>query len=247
MWDDAKALNAAAITLTLLACAALVGGGITWAVRQPVFAYRQVVVVTPLARADPAYVEAVVRASLQGTFFTLNLDRARAAIAAVPWVKSVALRRQWPDTLDVEIVEHAPLARWNDGALIDTEGAVFVAGYDADLPALAGPHERAVEVAARYRQWKDMLAPLGLALTDVRLSARDSWSLTAEHDGAPFAIELGRANPDERLMRLVATYARTIGALAKSGVRVDGVDLRYRAGYAVRMPGFREKPADNAG
>ena len=44
----------------------------------------------------------------------------------------------------------------------------------------------------------------------------------------------------------MAAYGRTIGALARSGTRVGEVDLRYRNGFAARVPGFREKPAKRA-
>lgn len=246
MWDDAKAMNAAALTLALLALLAVLGGALAWAVRQPIFAYRDVVVTAPLAHADAAYVEAVIRGELSGTFFTLNLERARAALAQVPWVKHVALRRQWPQRLDVTITEHAPLARWNEGAMVDTEGEVFTADYDGELPAFSGPEGRAADVAKRYRSWRDALAPVGLALDTVRLSPRDSWSLDATQGDAPLTIELGRSDPDEKLARLVAAYPRTVGALVRAGTKVGYVDLRYRAGFAVRIPGFREKPVKGA-
>lgn len=246
MWDDTKAMNAAAITLALLALLALAGAAVTWTVHQPLFAYRSVVVTAPLARADAAYVEAVIRRELSGTFFTLNLEHARTALATVPWVKSVALRRQWPGRLDITIVEHEPLARWNDNALVDTDGDVFVADFDGDLPAFTGPEGRATDVASQYRAWRAALAPIGLVINAIALSARESWSLTAADHGAPLAIELGRTDPDQRLATLVANYPRTLGALARAGTRAEYVDLRYRAGFAVRIPGFREKPVKGA-
>jgi hypothetical protein len=44
----------------------------------------------------------------------------------------------------------------------------------------------------------------------------------------------------------VTAYGRTIGALARQGTRVEHVDLRYRNGFAARLPGFREKAARRA-
>ncbi|MFI4925880.1 MAG: hypothetical protein ACHQJ7_12155, partial [Vicinamibacteria bacterium] len=70
--------------------------------------------------------------------------------------------------------------------------------------------------------------------------------LKATSAGAPLAIELGRDEPDARLARFVAAYGRTVGALARSGTRIGEVDLRYRNGFAARVPGFREKPARRA-
>ena len=138
MWDDPRQMNALATGLVVLAVGLLAWGAVAWLVRQPAFAFQEVVVRTPLQRANAAHVEAVVRDELSGTFFTMNLDRSRAALARVPWVRKVALRRQWPQRLEVEIEEHAPLARWNDAALVNAEGEVFVADYDGELPLFVG-------------------------------------------------------------------------------------------------------------
>jgi cell division protein FtsQ len=242
MWDDVKALNAAAATLATLVTVALVASVLAWTVRQPAFAFRDVVVTAPLARADAAHVEAVLRGELHGTFFTLDLDAARVALREVPWVKRVGLRRQWPARLEVTIDEFSPLARWNEAALVDDDGEVFAADYNGELPQFTGPEGRAVEIANRYREFRDVLAPIGLALTGIRLTPRGSWSVTAAHEHGALAIELGRNEPSQRLVRLAGTWPRTIGALMRAGTSVDYVDLRYRAGFAARIPGFREKP-----
>jgi cell division protein FtsQ len=247
MWDDAKQLNAIAAVLALLAACALVWGALAWALRQPPFAFREVIVETPLVRASPAHIEAAVREELTGTFFTMNLERARRSLARVPWVRSVALRRQWPQRLEVTIEEHEPLARWNDAGLVDTQGDVFVADYNGELPQFEGPDASAAQVAARFREWSEALAPLSLALEGIRLSPRGGWHLAARGDAGPLAIELGREEPTARLAHFVTAYEQTIGALARAGTRIDHVDLRYRNGFAARVPGFRERAPKKAG
>ena len=243
MWDDAKQMNALAVTLAAIAALCLAWIVLAWTVRQPWFAFREVVVTTPLARASGAHLEAVIREELTGTFFTMSLDRARAALREVPWVRDVALRRQWPDRLEVAIDEHEPLARWNDDALVSARGEVFVAPSAAELPQFEGPDGRAAEVAERWRAWSDALAPLALAVTRVRVSQRGGWQLSAAGPAGPLTIELPRDDPDARLARFVAAHGRTLGALARAGTRVEAVDLRYRNGFAARIPAFREKAA----
>ena len=78
MWDDAKQLNAVAGALALIAALGFVWGALAWALRQAPFAFRDVVVRSPLERVSAAHVEAAVRDELTGTFFTMNLDRARS-------------------------------------------------------------------------------------------------------------------------------------------------------------------------
>jgi len=272
MWDDQRQLNGVSLALALCAAVALAMAAVTWLVRQPAFAFREVVITTPLNHASGAHLESVVREELAGTFFTLDLDRAGRALTRVPWVRSVALRRQWPRRLEIDVVEHKPLARWNDAGLVNTRGEVFTADWDADLPQFSGPEGRSASVTARYREWSAMLAPLGLSVRTLTLSARGGWEIqTADSSGSiraagpsqganyshsggsaaaqaasvgvQLTIELGRDDPSARLARFVAVHDRTIGALARAGRHIEQVDLRYRNGFAARVPGFREKPA----
>jgi cell division protein FtsQ len=243
MWDDARQLNAIAVTLAVIALAFLTFALVNFVARLPAFEYREVVVTTPLARATAAHLESIVRSELRGTFFTMNLDRAREALARVPWVRSVALRRQWPRRLEIAVDEHEPFARWNDSTLVDTHGDVFVANYAGTLPDFAGPDGQAAQMTARFREWNAELAPHGLRLTGLGLSARGGWQLRAADDGGAITLDVGRDDANERLARFLDVYRKTIGVLARTGTRVDHVDLRYRNGFAARLPGFREKGA----
>jgi cell division protein FtsQ len=241
MWDDAKQMNAVAATLAVLVAIALLWTGIVWFVRQPLFALREVVVTTRLERASAAHLEAVVREELTGTIFTMDLNRARQALARVPWVRDVALRRQWPHRLEVEVDEHLPFARWSDGSLVNTRGEVFIAEWKGELPQFEGKEGRAAEMTAQYRAWSARLAPLALAVRTLRLSPRGSWQIRAFGPQGSLTLELGRDEPDARLARFVAAQPRTLGTLARAGTYVEYVDLRYRNGFAVRVPQFREK------
>ena len=73
------------------------------------------------------------------------------------------------------------------------------------------------------------------------LSARGGWQLRLVDDHGALTLDVGRDDVPGRLARFIAVYARTIGVLARAGKHVDRVDLRYRNGFAARMPGFREK------
>ena len=247
MWDDAKQMNAISAVLALFAVLALLWAGLAWVLRQPAFAFREVVILGAPERASAAHLEAAVREELTGTFFTMNLDRSRSAFARVPWVRTVALRRQWPHRLEVTIEEHVPLARWNEGEFVNTNGEVFVAAYNDVLPQFEGPDGTSAQVAARYAEWKETLAQLSLTLEGVRLSPRGGWHLAARGGAGPLAIELGREDPTARLEHFATAYGRTIDTLARAGTRIEHVDLRYRNGFAARVPGFKERPPRKPG
>ena len=190
----------------------------------------------------------MIRDELAGTFFTMDLDRARAALAQVPWVRRASLRRQWPQRLEVTIEEHEPLARWNDDALIDVDGEVFSADYDGELPQFDGPDAhargggRALSRVGCARSLR-CRSPCRRSAVAARRLAR---SRDTDRPGA-LDIELGRDEPGERLARFVAVYERTIGALLRAGTRIDRVDLRYRNGFAARVPGFQRTAGKESG
>ena len=123
--------------------------------------------------------------------------------------------------------EHAPVARWNDAGLVKSQGEVFVADYNGELPQFDGPDGSATQVADRYREWSEALAPLALTLERVRLSPRGGWRLAARGGGGALAIELGRD-----------VWSKGF---------VEHVDLRYRNGFAARVPGFQERAPKKPG
>jgi cell division protein FtsQ len=96
-------------------------------------------------------------------------------------------------------------------------------------------------MAVQYRAWSARLEPLMLSIRKLRLSPRGGWQILAAGPQGSLVVELGRDEPDARLARFVAAQPRTLGTLARAGTRVDYVDLRYRNGFAARVPQFREK------
>ena len=115
------------------------------------------------------------------------------------------------------------------------------AALKGELPQFEGPEGRSAEMTAQYGAWATRLAPLALGVRALRLSPRGGWQIQATGAQGPLTIELGRDDPDARLTRFVAVQPRTLGALAREGTRVDYVDLRYRNGFAARVPQFHEK------
>jgi cell division protein FtsQ len=242
MWDRPGLLNALANALFAIA-AVLVAGAILLRVAQlPEFALREVRVGGELKHVTPGEIEDVVRRELKGSFFTLDLARARAAFERLPWVRAVAVRRQWPAGLDVALEEHQPFARWGAQALVNTHGEVFHAAYEGPLPLFAGPEGSAREISIRYRTFRRSLAAVGEMPVEVRVSARRAWQLKLE---SGLTLALGREHIEARLARFVATQPRAFAVL---GRRVDYVDLRYANGYAVRIPELlHEKPEPRRG
>ena len=238
----AHPLTQVARVLTWGALGLLAYGGASWVVAQPWFALTTLEVKTPVAHVTEAQIRLVAERQVRGTFFTVDLDRVRASLEKLPWVREALVERRWPDTLVVSLVEHAPLARWNDDALVSTAGEVFVAAVSDRLPRLVGPEDSADEVVAAYLRHQKALAPLGMTIEELRLTPRRAWRMRLD---TGMTLALGRDKTDARLARFVELYPRLFGPQrAADGETVAAlapatVDLRYPDGFAVRMPDNR--------
>ncbi|MHB1401741.1 MAG: cell division protein FtsQ/DivIB [Thiobacillus sp.] len=244
----AHPLSQVARVLTWGALALLAYGAVSWVGAQSWFALQSIEVKTPVAHVTEAQIRLVAERQVRGTFFTVDLEGVRNSLEKLPWVREARVERRWPDTLVVSLTEHVPLARWNDNALINEAGEVFVAAADTRLPRLSGPEESSAEVVAAYRRHQAALAPLGMTIDELRLSPRRAWRLRLANG---MQLALGREQADARLARFIAVYPRLFGAqpatqdlaAAAPGAAPSApitpatVDLRYPDGFAVRMPG----------
>lgn len=180
----------------------------------------------------------VGRAQLSGTvapfaeagLLRVDIDEVRDALEALPWVDRAEVRRAWPDALEIGIREQRPVARWGEEALVNHRGELFHPPRDQwprRLPELAGPEGNAAEIASRFSELRNLLAPLGIELTALVQDERRSWRLRLANG---IDIRLGRKQTAERLLRFMRLYPRVLSARADD---IERVDLRYTNGFAV--------------
>jgi cell division protein FtsQ len=232
-------------TVLFVACGLLLAAALGWwAVRHPVFAIGGIVVHGDVSHNSAATLRANVAPRLAGNFFTVDLQKAREAFEAVPWVRQAIVKRQFPNRLRVELQEHEPQAYWggdSESRLVNTFGEVFEANpgdvEQDDMPRLVGPDGSAAQVLAMYRGLKPQLEKLDLGIEQVVLSGRGGWSV---HLDSGATVELGRGTSDEVMARS-ERFARTLTQVtAKYGRRPEALvtaDLRHTDGYAVKLRG----------
>ncbi|MDO8465481.1 MAG: cell division protein FtsQ/DivIB [Gallionella sp.] len=234
MWDNAPLLRNIANTLFVFSMFAVLYGAAYYVVHLPgLFPVHSVRLSTAPQRVDPPGVLEVVRNEVQGNFFTADIERLRQSLEKLPWVRNVSIRREFPHRLVVQMEEHQALARWNNSALVNRQGEVFVADSEQMLPAFVGQEGTSHEVAQHYAQFSQQLASLNLQAAQLALSPRHAWQLRLSNG---MVLELGRENMQQRLERFVSVYPYIGGAGQDAADRNTEkyVDLRYRNGFAVR-------------
>lgn len=233
MWDNHIALRRLANFLLLVSVSMLLYAVGYWLTHAPVFPVKKIRIGGQMTRVTPEQLKFIAEHELTGTFFTLDIDKTRAAFGKLPWVRDAQVRRDWPDTLQITIDEYVALARWGENGLVDVNGVWFDAASDQSLPVFYGPAGSQKDMAQMLVRLRRDFAVTGLAVVRMYLSDRRAWSV--EFDNGVH-VELGRGEVEKRALRFASHWKGTLATLPYS---VSYVDMRYPNGFAVRMPGYQ--------
>ncbi len=175
-----------------------------------------------------------------GNFFQVDVNEVQSYVLNLPWVYSVAVRKQWPNELKIYVVDQDPIALWNGDFLINQAGQVFQADIERInhyLPNFFGPEGSELLALENYKDLNALLDFKALKIDELVLSERFSWQLTLD-DGV--TLNLGREERVERIQRFMDVYPIIKAQLKAKKITekqqnqaVDYIDLRYDTGLAV--------------
>jgi cell division protein FtsQ len=197
------------------------------------FPLEKVTIESRFERLSAEQIRALVSDEMQDGFFSVDLIAIRENLRVEPWVQRVEVRKRWPDTILLRVIERAAVARWGNDALIDSAGEIFqAAGAESieGLPHLHGPESHRAELLDFYDRSQPSLQPLNLHITHARFSPRGALTVQLS-DGA--RVILGREQTAERWQRLVDNLPTLISK--NPNQRLIEVDLRYTNGLAARF------------
>lgn len=181
-------------------------------------------------RVTADQVQAAARPHLERGFFAVDLEAVRSSLAALPWVEQVAVRKLWPDTLEIALVEHRALARWGESRLLSDRGRLFeVPDLETlqGLPRFDAADAQIDEVMQMHARAQPLLTLIGEPPERMQLSPRGSWTLQL---ASGTELVLGRSEPLPRLERFVAALPEIRRAESRPLLRAD---LRYANGFAL--------------
>jgi cell division protein FtsQ len=151
-------------------------------------------------------VRAVAAVSLGTPLARLDIEGVRRRVAEIPEVREVEVRRKWPHTVAIDIVEREPVAVLRRDSIwwsIDKDGKLFAGGAQRverwpllSVPATAG--EDALLEAARVAS----ALPADLRRITVRLSAESMDSITVHLQGSR-TVMWGSATDSERKVEVL--------------------------------------------
>ncbi len=193
---------------------------------------------------DRVALKDIIRSHSAGGFLRIKMAKLEKELETLTWVNKASVQRYWPDSLNVKILQHSPIARWGDTGLMNAYGDLFfpndIEAYQT-LPMLYGEAIRAKELARNFQNSMQQLKPFGLQLRGLFEDGRQSKHLVLA-DG--LVISIGDGNVSEKIKRFITAYEQY---LAENLNEVKKVDLRYTNGLAVewKSPQFAQNLAQH--
>lgn len=176
----------------------------------------------------------IIGAYTQNDFFNLKIEAMRDSLVAVPWVKSVSLRKEWPDRLVVNIEEHQPVAHWKDenqrNWLLSATGVQFESEFSVPdtLPVFSGQNVNIEKIMNQYKTVSMALLPRDLSVKEVALNTRHEWLLVLSN-----GIQIKYLDDDASMA--IQRMLLALNVLSAEQLKhVETIDLRYEHGFAVR-------------
>src|SRR5919202_6003921 len=192
---------------------------------------------TMLTREELLYLLGITE---ETTAWQLDLPRMGARLLHHPYIKSVFLRREFPQNLRVTIRERTPylvVSSHDQRVLVDEEGVVlrpFIPEQDPTVPQVILPQPHALEPGMRLRQQEVQRAfellqtyqasPLAETLRLASLTVQPSGISVWRFEQYPFDIRLG----DEGIALQLGRLPLALRYITQQHLAVRDVDLSSR-------------------
>ncbi|MCP4326676.1 MAG: FtsQ-type POTRA domain-containing protein [Alteromonadales bacterium] len=175
--------------------------------------------------------DVLIRQEDRLNFFTVEIAQIQKELEDMPWVYSVSIRKRWPETLKIHVVEQSIVAIWNDIALLNRFGEIVEASPDSvteDYVSLYGSDEQANDVLVTYVKLHQLLKVNDFDISQLSNDQRQSTALTLKNG---IILRLGKEQKLDRVQQFLTVYP-LIGKKYDVN-KIDYIDLRYDTGFAV--------------
>ena len=189
----------------------------------------EVVIYGDLQYLDKSELRRQIIKKLDGSFFTLEVEKLQNKIEQNPWIYNASVRKEWPSRINVFVMEQTPFAVWNNDLLLNSFGDVFFANgieVEDSLPRLYGSEGNEKDVLQGYIDLQYLLELHDFKISELVLSERYAWQLWLEKG---IELNLGRSDKMKRIQRFIDLYPLLI---EKKEHKLAKVDLRYDIGLA---------------
>ena len=215
-----------AVVFTGVACAS----AFTWLKRSPLFTIRTVDM-NRCANVSMEEVWVILRGRGAGNLLSVPVREVVRRLSSHPWVRSVSVRKAFPDRLVVRIEEMKPVAMVNLDALhyLDEEGRPFkrLTAYDRKNLAIVTGFSRQELLRKDPVTLRDLRKTLDLLrgveagalrqnVSEIHFDAQDGYTVVTRDAG--LQLKVGTVEVKEAIRRIEAAMPRISGMARSSGI-----------------------------
>jgi|GEM_PF-262472 len=183
-----------------------------------------------LANTNGDQIEMAIEDLVESDYFSIKLGAIKAVLEKFPWIKSVDIRRIWPNSILININEKQAIAYWQNKELLSAEAEIFNPKEIkslGQLPKLSGPEDKAVFVMHNYHQMNRILSAVGLNIESLHLEDRYSWQLKLN---TKMTVRVDDKKSLEKIKNMVSLLKKVS---VEEIVKIKSIDLRYENGMAL--------------
>lgn len=202
----------------------------SWLTRSPLFTVRTI----DMNRCSNVSLEevwAIVRGDGSGILWSVPAKEVARRLSGHPWVRSVSVRKSFPDRLVVRIQERTPVAMVNLDALhyLDEEGRPFkrLTAYDPKNLAIVTGFSRGDLLRKDPVTMRDLRKTLDLLrgveagalrrnVSEIHFDAQDGYTVVTRDAG--LQLKVGTMDVKEAIRRIEAAMPRISGMSRSSGI-----------------------------
>lgn len=172
-----------------------------------------------------------VSKELNAGYINLDVTKLQHDVEQLQWVKSASIRRVWPDTIVVSIVEQHAEVIWALGGLLNSAGEKFIPEkktYPKNLPIISGSETLNIQAMSIYYTFQKQLSRIGLRILYFQFDDRRSIQMKLNNS---MTLVLGREHYQTRLQRFINIYKSELENLVH---KIQRIDMRYTNGFSIK-------------
>jgi cell division protein FtsQ len=163
-------------------------------------------------------------------YFAMDVAAVVNAAESLAWVKKASVRRVWPDSMVISIVEQSIAAKWNDKSFLNQEGEIFSPikiEVLTEVPQLYGANHQSHLVLEKLNALNASISSEALLVSVLAKAEHGSWTVKLKNGTE---ILMGKRDPLEAIKIGVQVLALASDEVLQ---KIEVLDVRYPNGLSI--------------